>query len=80
MRTTMMYEIRVRDHLTVGWSQWFGEMDLRYEAHGEMVLSGHLPDQAALHGVLARIRDLGLTLISVKQIEESKNEPTTNPE
>lgn len=80
MLMTTVYEIRVRDHLTAGWSQWFEEMDLRYEADGEMVLNGYLPDQAALHGVLARIRDLGLTLISVKQLEESNNEPTINPE
>ena len=75
-----MYEIRVRDHLTAGWSRWFEEMDLRYEADGEMILSGHLPDQAALHGVLARIRDLGLTLISVQQIKAPDSNPITDTE
>lgn len=68
MDQTDMYEIRVRDHLTTGWTHYFEGMELRYEANGEMVLTGRLPDQAALHGVLIRVRDLGLTLISVNRI------------
>lgn len=63
------YEIRVSDHLTTGWANWFGAVDLRYEEDGEMVLVAQLPDQAALHGLLARIRDLGLTLIAVNRID-----------
>jgi hypothetical protein len=58
------YEIRVKAHLAADWSDWFEGLTVHQEADGETVLSGSL-DQAALHGVLARIRDLGLTLISV---------------
>lgn len=59
------YEIRVEDVLQNGWSSWFEGLEVRRGAHGESILSGPLPDQAALHGVLAKIRDLNLRLISV---------------
>lgn len=79
MDTPDTYEIRVRDHLTTGWADWFDAMDLRYEANGEMVLVGQLPDQAALHGVLTKIRDLGLTLIAVNRIDLPKDDNTASP-
>jgi hypothetical protein len=60
------YEIRVEGHLSVDWSDWFEGLTVRQEANGETVLYGPL-DQAALHGVLAKIRDLGLVLIAVNQ-------------
>ncbi len=62
------YEIRVEGHLPGGWSDWFGGLSLRCEPSGDTVLSGSLPDEAALHGVLARIRDLNLKLISVTRL------------
>ncbi len=58
------YEIRVAGHLTADWSNWFEGLTVRQEPSGETVLSGLL-DQAALHGVLSKIRDLGLVLISI---------------
>ena len=60
------YEIRIQGHLAVDWSQWFGGLGVRGEANGETTLSGPL-DQAALHGVLAKIRDLGLILVQVRR-------------
>jgi hypothetical protein len=60
------YEIRVEGHLAADWSDWFEGLTVHQEADGETVLSGPL-DQAALHGVLAKIRDLGLVLIAVNQ-------------
>jgi hypothetical protein len=64
----MHYEIRVRGHLGREWSAWFGGLDITNVAHGEAVLAGPIPDQAALHGVLMRIRDLGLPLLAVNPI------------
>ncbi len=60
------YEIRVQGHLTADWADWFDGLVVRQEGDGETVLSGPL-DQAALHGVLAQVRDLGLALIAVNR-------------
>lgn len=69
MRTAVFYEIRVEGHLGESWSAWFEGMNIRHEESGETVLSGTLVDEAALHGVLMRIRDLGLPLVEVKRKE-----------
>ena len=61
------YEIRVEGHLAADWLDWFEGLAIRQETNGETVLSGSL-DQAALHGILAKIRDLGLTLVAVNQL------------
>jgi hypothetical protein len=62
------YEIRVEGHLPSGWSEWFDGLDVQHGLDGDSILSGPLSDQSALHGVLARIRDLNLTLISVTRL------------
>lgn len=67
MNAPVSYEIRVAGHLSTNWAARFEGLSLRHEPEGETVLSGTL-DQAALHGVLARIRDLGLNLISVNRV------------
>ena len=59
------YEIKVMGHLDQRWSDWFAGMKLTHLEGNESLLSGPLPDQAALHGLLERVRDLNLTLISV---------------
>ena len=69
MNAPEMYEIRVAGHLSANWAARFEGLSMQHQPEGETVLSGLL-DQAALHGVLARIRDLGLKLISVKRIGE----------
>ena len=59
------YEIKIRGHLDQRWSEWFQGLTLTHLEGNETLLSGLLSDQAALHGLLERVRDLNLTLISV---------------
>jgi len=63
-----LYEIRVAGHLSANWAARFEGLSMRLEPVGETVLSGML-DQAALHGVLVRIRNMGLNLISVNRVD-----------
>jgi hypothetical protein len=63
------YRLRVDGHLDDHWSAWFGDLTLTHESDGTTSLSGVVPDQAALHGLLVKVRDLGVTLISVEGIE-----------
>ncbi len=69
MTSPMFYQIRVQENLSCEWATWFEEMTIEHPPNGETVLSGALPDQAALHGVLCRINSLGLTLISLRSAE-----------
>ena len=66
------YEIRVQCCLGPEWSAWFDGLTLSCKPRGETVLSGPLPDQAALHGTLIKIRDLGLPLLSVRRLEADR--------
>ena len=61
----MWCEIRVQGHLDGSWSAWFDGLKVTIAERGESVLGGSLPDQAALHGVLTKVRDLGLPLLAV---------------
>ena len=63
------YEIRLQGRLDRRWSGWFDGMSLTADTDGTTILCGPVMDQAALHGLLARLRDLGLPLIAVTQIE-----------
>lgn len=65
---TLRYEIHVEGVLDKDWSGWFDGLHLTTRPDGTTVISGPIIDQAALHGVLARIRDLGLVLIGVRRI------------
>lgn len=61
------YEIKIKGHLDQRWSNWFAGMELTNLDGDETLLSGPLPDQSALHGLLERIRDLNLVLVSVNR-------------
>jgi hypothetical protein len=71
-----VYQIRLEGQLGPEWSEWFDGLDITPEQNGETILSGPLPDQAALHGVLARIRDLGMVLISVNRVQQGRDFPS----
>ncbi|MGH2587702.1 MAG: hypothetical protein ACRDJE_22505 [Dehalococcoidia bacterium] len=68
------YRFRVSGHLDDRWSDWFGGLDVQRREDGTTVLGGLVVDQAALHGVIALIRDLGLPLLSVRRAGEPHGE------
>jgi hypothetical protein len=72
------YEIRLQGHLEPRWATWFDGMTLTTEPDGSTTLRGPVVDQSALHGVLARLRDLGVPLISLTQIAAGQR-PSPQP-
>jgi hypothetical protein len=66
------YEIRLQGHLDARWAAWFDGMTLTREGDGTTHLRGPVADQAALHGLLQRVRDLGLSLLAVRQIDPER--------
>ena len=70
-----IYEVKLKGHLNKSWAEWFDGFDFTYESDGTTTLSGEIVDQAALHGLLKKIRDLHLPLISVNRLDtdESKD-------
>ncbi|CAA9452630.1 MAG: hypothetical protein AVDCRST_MAG02-985 [uncultured Rubrobacteraceae bacterium] len=64
----MVYQIRVKGHLNRRWTEWFGDVTITPEDNGETLLTCPLVDQAALHGLLRKVRDLGLPLISAIRV------------
>ena len=74
------YDIRVKGHLHGRWGPWFDGMRLTPDSDGTTLIHGYVVDQAALHGLLQRIRDTGLPLVSVTQVEpDPPDRPTTDP-
>jgi len=67
---SIIYQIRLRGHLGPPLTTWFGDLTVTHEADGNTRLTGPLVDQAALHGLLKRVRDLGIPLLSVNRIDE----------
>lgn len=63
------YEIRLKGHLDESWADWFEGLTFTYESDGSTTLTGEDIDQAALHGLLKKIRDLGLPLLSVNKLD-----------
>ena len=67
-RDAQRYEVRVKGHLDTRWAAWFEGMSLTHAADGTTALSGMVADQAALHGLLQKLRDIGVPLISVTEV------------
>ena len=73
----MRYRIRIRGHLDPAWTEWFAELAVTQKDDGTTELVGQFSDQSALYGLLARLRDLGATLLMVAQLPASGAEPVT---
>ncbi len=69
LREPGRHEIRLKGRLDARWAAWFDGLTVSHESDGITVISGPVADQAALHGLLQRVRDLGLPLVSVTQVE-----------
>lgn len=67
-----VYEIRIEGHLDATWSDWFPGLAVALQEGGDTVLTGPVADQAALHGLLRRVRDLGLPLVSITRVEPGR--------
>jgi len=71
----MVYQIRIKGHLGSQWTDWFEGLTITLEEDGNTLLTGPVVDQAALHGLLKKVRDLGMPLVSVSPVEPGP--PTT---
>ena len=65
----MVYQIRLKGHLGCQWTDWFGGLTITLEENGDTLLTGPVVDQAALYGLLRKVRDLGMPLLSVIQVK-----------
>jgi hypothetical protein len=76
----MVYQIRIKGHLGPRWAEWFGGVTITREDNGDTLLTCPVVDQAALHGLLRKVRDLGMPLISAIRVEPPirLTRPTTN--
>ncbi len=63
------YQVRIKGHLGPEWADWFGGLEITLENNGDTLLTGLVADQAALHGLLRRVRDLGMPLVSVSPMK-----------
>jgi hypothetical protein len=72
------YEIRLQGHLDARWAAWFSGLGLTHEGDGTTLIRGPVVDQAALHGLLSRVRDLGLPLVSVTRVEPDRPDTITS--
>jgi hypothetical protein len=79
----MAYQIRIKGHLGSQWSDWFGGLTITLEDNGDTLLTGVVVDQAALHGLLRKVRDAGMPLVSVSPAtaspEPAPRRPTLRP-
>jgi hypothetical protein len=72
---TPVYHIRIQGHLSPRWETWFDPMSISLDANGESLLTGPVVDQAALHGLIRKLSDLGLPLLSITRVEPQPDRP-----
>jgi hypothetical protein len=70
----VIYQIRIAGHVNPQWTGWFGGMNITLLAEGDTLLTGLVADQAALYGLLRKVRNLGMSLLSVNRVEEPQNQ------
>jgi hypothetical protein len=70
-----IYQIRIKGHLGPHWANMFQDLTITLEEDGDTLLTGPVVDQAALHGLLKKVRDLGMPLVSVIQVQSNKTHP-----
>jgi len=73
-RQPMTYQIRIKGHLGSQWSDWFDGLTITHEEDGNTLLSGPVVDDSALHGLLKKVRDLGMPLLSVNRVESDQTD------
>ncbi|CAG0988252.1 hypothetical protein ANAEL_02143 [Anaerolineales bacterium] len=74
----IVYQIRIKGHLGQQWTSWFESLTITLEEDGNTLLSGLMIDQSALHGILKKIRDLGMPLLSVNSVETGVQDASDN--
>jgi hypothetical protein len=72
---TLIYQIRLKGHLGQQWMDWFDGLSITLEEDGDTLLTGPVIDQAALHGLLKKVRDLGMPLVSISQVQSNETHP-----
>jgi hypothetical protein len=70
----MVYQIRIKGHLGPQWTDWFGGLAITLEDNGDTLVTGPVIDQAALHAVLKRVRDLNLPLLSIMEVRSRRED------
>jgi len=73
-RQFVVHQIRIKGHLGSEWADWFGGLTVTLEEGGDTLLTGPVADQAALHGLLRKVRDLGMPLISVNRVQVGQSD------
>jgi hypothetical protein len=72
----VIYQIRLKGHLGSQWTDWFDGLTITLEEDGDTLLTGPVVDQAGLHGLLKKVRDLGMPLVSVSPLEHGRTDPS----